>query len=93
MRTLAAILFMLFIQFGASAQCKYAWAEWTAQGLTDTAAGSVLINGFTINVEMTANFNFDFTPQIFGYTAFNGYNDVPANDTVPRTTWAAGAGG
>jgi len=93
MRLLFICFLLLLGKFQATAQCRYVWAEWTDQGVTDTAVASLVINGSTINMTMTANYNFDFTTSIFNYGIFSSYPDLPLNSTVPRTTWSVGAGG
>ena len=74
-------------------QCNYSWATWTDQGSTDTAVASLIVNGYTINMSMTANYNFAFTSGIYSYGNFSAYPDPPIDATVPQTTWAAGPGG
>jgi gliding motility-associated-like protein len=92
MKKLFLYMFLLLTKpvFG---QCEYVWAQWTNQGLTDTAYATLSVNGAPLGMTMTANYDFDFTPSIFSYTTFSGYAHLPTNNTVPRTTWAAGTGG
>ncbi len=92
MKKIFLFLFLIFSK-QLSAQCHYEWAQWTNQGSTDTAVAMLTVNGAVINMTMTANFNFDFTPGIFNYPVFSPYANIPANGIVPRTTWAAGLGG
>ena len=75
-------------------QCDqvYDWAVWSAF-TGNSALGTITQGGQTISVEVNANYNFNSTPGIFNYGAFNGFSSVVPNTTVPRTTWAAGAGG
>jgi gliding motility-associated-like protein len=84
---------VLLLNNYARGQCRYAWASWTNIGLTRAATASLIVNGQTIGMTMTANYDFDFTPSIYSYSKFSGFNDPPANSTVPRTTWTAGVGG
>ena len=85
---------ILFSQPNSRSSCgNYAWGVWTDQGTTDTATAILTSNGQTINMLMTANYNFSFTPSIFYFNYFSGFSDNPPNTTVPKTTWAAGSGG
>ncbi len=76
-------------------QCNqiYNWTVW--QNFTATSAsGTINNNGQNIGVTMSANYNFNSTPGIYNYGAFNGFpGNMAPNATVPRTTWAAGTGG
>jgi len=84
----------LYSQPIAKATCdQYVWGVWTDQGSTNSATATLDANGQTINMLMTANYNFSFTSGIFNYGAFSGYADNPPNSTVPLTTWSVGAGG
>ncbi|MNK29971.1 PKD domain protein [compost metagenome] len=68
------------------------WATWNNfSGLS--AAGTINNGGENINVRMVSNFSFDSTPQIYNHSKFSNYPSAIPNSTVPRTTWAAGAGG
>ncbi|MFZ4414489.1 MAG: LamG-like jellyroll fold domain-containing protein, partial [Bacteroidales bacterium] len=85
---------VLFSQPSSRSSCgNYAWGVWADQGSTDTATAILTSNGQTVNMLMTANYNFSFTPSIFYFNYFNGFPDNPPNSTVPLTTWAAGPGG
>jgi gliding motility-associated-like protein len=92
------LLFWLLMLFGTDisfGQCNqdYFWAVWS-NFTGSSATGTITTNNGPIQVTMTANYNFDSTPGIFNYGAFNGFGgNAPPNATVPRTTWAAGQGG
>lgn len=77
------------------AQCDdhYDWATWD-NFAGNSATGTIVTGGQTIDVTMTANYTFDYTNNIYNYAAFNGFQGpLPPNATVPRTTWANGPGG
>ncbi len=93
MKRFLIILSLVLSGHRSMGQCHYVWAQWNDQGMTDTAVASLVINGSTINMTMTANYNFDFTPSIFNYGIFTPYPDLPPNTTSPRTTWSVGLGG
>jgi gliding motility-associated-like protein len=68
------------------------WATWGSfRGYS--AVGTVNSAGTPIDVLMSANYPFDSTPQIYGYSTFSSYPIPIPNSTVPRTTWSAGPGG
>jgi gliding motility-associated-like protein len=69
------------------------WAKWS-QFSGSSATGTIDEgNGSSVNVSMASNFDFSSTPTIYNYWLF-GYYPVPVpNETVPKTTWAAGNGG
>ncbi len=91
MKNFVLFIAILFGQLQSFAQCNYVWAQWRDQGQTDTAAGVINVNGAIVNIRMMANYNFNFTPDIYNYSSFAGYPDAPVNDTVPRLNWASGA--
>jgi gliding motility-associated-like protein len=92
---LVALTVFLAAPQGLMAQCSqdYFWAVWS-NFTGNSATGTITTNNGPIEVTMTANYNFDSTPNIFNYPAFNGFGgNAPPNATVPRTTWTAGQGG
>ncbi|WP_162996239.1 gliding motility-associated C-terminal domain-containing protein [Mucilaginibacter celer] len=69
------------------------WAKWS-QFQGSTATGTIDEgNGNSVNVTMASNFDFSSTPAIYNYGAFSNYPVPIPNETVPKTTWAAGSGG
>ena len=85
---------ILFSQPTSKSSCaNYAWGVWTDQGTTDTATAILTSNGQTVNMLMTANYNFSFTSSIYSFNNFSGFTDNPPNTTVPKTNWSAGPGG
>lgn len=69
------------------------WAKWS-QFQGSTATGTIDEgNGNSVNVSMTSNFDFSSTPTIYNYGLFSYYPVPIPNETVPKTTWAAGGGG
>ncbi len=76
------------------AQCdqNYDWAVW--DGFTgNSSTGTVTTDMGTVSVTMTANYDFSYTPDIYGFGNFSGFAGYPPNATVPQTTWAVGANG
>lgn len=60
------------------------WGNFTGR----SATGTIDNGGDNVTVTMTANYNFDSTPEIYAYGAFSGYQPPIPNETVPRTTWS-----
>ncbi|WP_460474321.1 gliding motility-associated C-terminal domain-containing protein [Emticicia fontis] len=91
------IISMLCLKtYHAFSQCtqKYSWASWSNFS-GNSATGTILVDGKTVKVTMSANYTFTFTSVIYGFTEFSrfaGYSFIP-NSTTPRTNWAAGTGG
>jgi gliding motility-associated-like protein len=84
---------MMLNQLNGQCNQGYYWAVWNSF-TGNSATGIVSPPSGDISVTMSANYNFDSTPTIFGYAAFNGFGgNAPPNATVPRTTWAVGQGG
>ncbi|TWR30348.1 T9SS type B sorting domain-containing protein [Mucilaginibacter pallidiroseus] len=70
------------------------WATWGTFNDVNTTTGSVLdADGSPISITMSANYSFGSTPSIYTYSRFSSYPSNIPNSTVPKTTWAAGAGG
>ena len=93
-RTILLLSFLCFTISESTAQCNqtYNWTTW--QNFTGQSASGIINYGSqTVNVTMTANYSFGSTPGIFNYPAFNGFNSVIPNSTVPSTTWSFGVGG
>lgn len=68
------------------------WANWSKfNGFS--AVGTINNAGTQVDMLMTANYEFDSTPDIFKHSMFNGYAIPVPNTTSPRTTWSAGTGG
>lgn len=92
------ILLLVFTNFLMSkslfSQCiqKYNWTTWTSF-TNNLATGNILYNGQVINVNISANYNFSSTSNIFNYGMFNGFFSPPPDKSVPKTTWAIGQGG
>jgi len=69
------------------------WAKWS-QFSGSSATGTIDEgNGSSVNVSMSSNFDFSSTPTIYNYWLFSYYPVFVPNETVPKTTWAAGNGG
>jgi gliding motility-associated-like protein len=69
------------------------WAQWS-QFSGSKATGTIDEgNGNSVNVSMSSNFDFSSTPTIYNYWLFSYYPVPIPNETVPKTTWAAGNGG
>jgi len=91
------ILFLFFfVSTKTKGQCHqdYNWATWQNFSGT-TAQGIINNNGKIVDVSITANYNFNSTPDIYGFPAFNNFNNnLPSpNSTVPRITWTVLGGG
>ncbi|AMR30411.1 hypothetical protein A0256_02740 [Mucilaginibacter sp. PAMC 26640] len=70
------------------------WATWTSFSDVKTTTGSIIdADGTSIGITMSANYKFGSTPSIYTYARFSTYPATIPNSTVPKTTWAAGAGG
>lgn len=70
------------------------WATWsTFSDVTSTTGTVIDADGSQINITMTANYTFGSTPSIYTFSRFSGYPATIPNNTVPKTTWAVGAGG
>ena len=68
------------------------WASWSSfRGYS--AVGTIKNAGEQVDVLMSANYSFDYTPEIYQYQLFDNYPIPIPNSNVPRTTWAAGPGG
>lgn len=93
-KKVACFFISFFWLINLQAQCEqgYFWAVWD-NFTGNSANGTITLPSGTVGVTMTANYQFDSTPSIFGYGAFSGFGNAPPNATVPRTTWAAGQGG
>ena len=70
------------------------WATWTTfDNVTSTTGLIINADGSPLDITMSANYSFGSTPSIYTYSRFSGYPANIPNSTVPKTTWAAGAGG
>ena len=91
------ILFLsFFVLIKTKCQChqNYNWATW--QNFSGTSAqGTINNNGTIVDVSISANYNFNSTPDIYGFSAFNNFNyNLPnQNSTVPCITWTVPGGG
>ncbi len=93
MKKIVIIILLIYNSYYTFGQCKYVWAQWTDQGQTDSATASLVVNGHSIDMTMTANYKFAFGTFIYGYASFKNFSDPPPNSTVPQTTWNVGNGG
>ena len=97
MRKRLIILLLWVIPLKTFAQCEsdYSWVTW-GNFTGNNATGSVLTNGNTINVSLTANYNFgstnDITDLAANFSSFQDYANIP-NAKVPMTSWSIGIGG
>ncbi|OOQ58620.1 Ig-like domain-containing protein [Mucilaginibacter pedocola] len=70
------------------------WATWsTFDDVTSTTGNIIDADGTPISITMSANYSFGSTPGIYNYPRLSSYPATIPNQTVPKTTWAAGVGG
>jgi gliding motility-associated-like protein len=70
------------------------WATWSDFSNVSSTTGSIIdADGSSIGITMSANYTFGSTPSIYTFSRFSGYPASIPNNTVPKTTWSAGAGG
>ncbi|PAW92154.1 hypothetical protein CKK33_01040 [Mucilaginibacter sp. MD40] len=71
------------------------WTTWPSQNNINSLTGSIIdADGTPISINMVANYSFGTTPSIYSFSSrLSGYPSAIPNATVPKTEWAAGAGG